>query len=63
MIEVIRKVVNALERGHFIECGFDLLIRIDEKEWFTDCKNCIVRDIEADMSLCPYRHLLVQEVL
>ena len=63
MIEVIKKVVRALERGHFIECGIDTLIRIDEKEWFTDCKNCIVRDIEADMSLCPYRHLLVQEVL
>ena len=44
-------------------CGIDTLIRIDEKEWFTDCKNCIVRDIEADMSLCPYRHLLAQEVL
>ena len=51
------------EQGCLTICGIDTLIRIDEKEWFTDCKNCIVRDIEADMSLCPYRHLLAQEVL
>ena len=63
MIEVIRKVVNAHEHGNFMKCGLDTLIRIDEKKCFIDCKNCTVRDIEANLSLCPHRYLLAQEVL
>ena len=31
MIEVVKKVVRALEHGHFMGCGIDTLIRIDEK--------------------------------
>ena len=63
MIEVIKKVVRALERGHFMECGIDTLIRIDEKTCFIDCNNCSFRDIEADILVCPYRYLIKVEVL
>ena len=54
MIEVIKKVVNAHERGSFMKCGLDTLIRIDEKTCFIDCNNCSFRDIKADILMCPY---------
>ena len=63
MIEVIKKVVRARKLGPFKMCDIDTLIRIDEKKCFIDCKNCTVRDIEANLSLCPHRYLLAQEVL
>ena len=63
MIEVIKKVVRAYERGSFMKCGLDTLIRIDEKTCFIDCNNCSFRDIEADILVCPYRYLIKVEVL
>ena len=62
MIEVIRKVVNAHEHGRFLKCGIDTLIRIDEKECFIDCNECIFNDIEADILMCPQRYLIKDEV-
>lgn len=63
MKEVIRRIIRMNEQGRLTTCGIDTLIRIDEKECFIDCKNCTVRDIEANLSLCPHRYLLAQEVL
>ena len=54
MIEVIKKVVNAHERGSFMKCGLDTLIRINEKKCFIDCNNCSFRDIDADILMCPH---------
>ena len=63
MKEVIRRIIRMNEQGRLTICGIDTLIRIDEKKCFIDCKNCTVRDIEANLSLCPHRYLLAQEVL
>ena len=63
MIEVIKKVVRAYERGSSMKCGLDTLIRIDEKTCFIDCNNCSFRDIEADILVCPHRYLIKVEVL
>ena len=62
MIEVIKEIVEANKHGRFMKCGIDTLIRIDKKKCFIDCNDCIFKDIEADILMCPHRYSLAQEV-
>lgn len=63
VVEDLEVILMEVDSGEPELCCADMIIRIDEKECFIDCKNCTVRDIEANLSLCPHRYLLAQEVL
>ena len=58
MKEVIKKVIRALEHGHFMECGIDTLIRIDNKDldnYCRNCRDCIFREKLEKTVFCPVR--------
>ena len=56
MIEVIKKVVNAHERGSFMKYGLDTLIRIDEDVQVLSCTHCAFKDTDKFVQFlgCPF---------
>ena len=62
MKEVIRRIIRMDKQGRLTTCGIDTLIRIDEGENVTSCRDCAFKDTELNLLACPYRSLFKEEI-